>query len=59
MGQGRPDGLTGGRIGQGPGARAAAADGHEPAIMRVDPGRAMMGELPAGREHPEIKGESL
>ena len=37
MGQGRPDRLTGGRISQGPGARPLAAEGHEPAIMRVDP----------------------
>jgi hypothetical protein len=58
MGQGRPDGLTGGRVGQGPGARPLAAEGHEPAIMRVDPRRAMMGEPPTVRQHPETMSES-
>ena len=37
VGQGRPDGLTGGRIRQRPEARPLAAEGHEPAVMRVDP----------------------
>ena len=58
VGQGRPDSLTGDRIGQGPGARPLAAEGHEPAIMRVDPRRAMMGKPPAIRQHPETMSES-
>jgi hypothetical protein len=58
MGQGHPDRLTGGLVGQGPGARPLAAEGHEPAIMRVDPRRTMMGKLPAVREHPETMSES-
>jgi hypothetical protein len=45
--QGGPDRLTGGRSGQGPEARQLAAEGHEPAIMRIDPRRALMRKLPA------------